>query len=1742
MNNIIHTIRHTARAATVLLLALLTAQTVWADGLSGSGTAADPYIIANSTDWTTFATAVSGGTTYEGKTVKLTADIDGITTIAGTSDNRFKGTFVGGGHTLTVNYTATANDCAPFLCIEGATINTLKVAGTISTGYKYAAGIAAHSYGNTTIQNCQSSVAITSTISDDGTHAGFVAVLEGGSLSMTNCLFDGSMAGASTTNCGGLVGWRNATLTFTNCMMAGTMGISQTNGSALFNRNGSSTLMNCYYDGGKSYGSITVQGTSTTATGEALRVLLGSGWEVSGDKAVPVMSSTNFTLAAISGLQNFYVYTGNNINISYTVTAVDGTVLTKGTDFTESISPATVKDKGDYTLTITGSGNYSGSQTFYFTVGDIPATPSGMSVDNGYSYPEAGYFYVNMPTTSTASVNIPEGLTSFKVYDNGGKNGNYSYKCNGYLTIIVPENCTLQLSGEVKLTSTNSTVESGANPIFKVFDGTSSGTQITSVWGWGSGYERNIGTLNSTGNTVTLYLYNDMTQTSGAGADITVTVISPDTEYDVSIANGIEHGSITTDKNKAGADETITLTATPESGYLLNGISVTDRYSNTVPVSFTPWYKGATGATTATFIMPKSNATVTATFTKIDNTNNAFSINLPKTGTETGTIPSGVVSFKVYDDGGASGNYSPNCNGSITLTAPSGYGFQIDGRLRTYQSNGNLTISNSKETLLDKVHGEALFADADYNISRLVSNDQTLSITFYSNESSTNTGVDLIVTMVNLSQEHTVTVGSAEHGTMTASPVSAAVGTTVTLTATPDNTYYLSGVTATYTENGQTKNLAVSGGWWTNNQVTFTMPYADVSVTPAFTQGNADGYPIIAGLDYVTQSDNTPGYYKIDSANALNTLANYVNSGNSVVGVLFKQTEDIDMNGQSYTPIGNDESHAFSGVYDGSGYVILNINHNTNNNVGWSGLFGNLQGTVKNVNLKDCTFKGGRAGSIVGYVSNGTIQNCAIIGGSVSCPNDCYSGGIVGWLNSGTVSGCFTTTSAGCDGQSESHANGSIVGVNRGTVTNNFYTVPVTNGNSEGGTQVYGGFITAGEDVMVGSGVWRTVGKTAANTYYFGEQNNAITFTAEVPTAGMKKFTTTAGTLSGTTSAGTVTLTMPASDATVSFEDVTPTITLADIDLTFTGTEKTPAITSVTDGETIMTAGTDYNDVAYTNNTNAGKATVTITGKGVYLGTASTSFTISPASVTLTANSRNTDTYDGTEKTVTGYTSSVDGLTFAESVSASGSGTNAGEYDVTFSGVKLNETKDNTGNYVITATTNGKFAIAPKPVTVTANNQTKEYGADDPTLTYTCDGLVGGDELTGTLSREAGKDVGDYAINLGTLANSNYTLTLDANGAKLSITPKPITVSGITAVWKTYDGTADATLDYSAATISGLVSEDDLIVTATGTFTDANAGEGKVVAISSITLGGTSAANYVLADQGQQTSATASITKATPMVGDFKFSKPAELAYNGSVKAATISLVGTKTGAGDITMHYFKGGNEVQAPVAAGTYTLKIDVAGGDNFVAATALEDDSWTFTITEPADGADITIALTEKYGTYCSAYDLDFSGATGLTAYIAAGYNKMEHTLLMVKVTSVPKGTGLLLKGTEGSTYTVKVQTSPYVYSNLLTGTTAETNVTADDFILGMKDNKVGFYHAKEGTLPAGKAYLDHTKLGTSTSGAPMLNLEFYDDATAIRANIREIDGGDQWYTLDGRKLQSKPTVKGLYILNGKKTVVR
>ena len=102
---------------------------------------------------------------------------------------------------------------------------------------------------------------------------------------------------------------------------------------------------------------------------------------------------------------------------------------------------------------------------------------------------------------------------------------------------------------------------------------------------------------------------------------------------------------------------------------------------------------------------------------------------------------------------------------------------------------------------------------------------------------------------------------------------------------------------------------------------------------------------------------------------------------------------------------------------------------------------------------------------------------------------------------------------------------------------------------------------------------------------------------------------------------------------------------------------------------------------------------------------------------------------------------------------------------------------DETGNYN-DASGSVAIVITKRPVTVTADDQTKVYGEADPELTYqiTSGSLVPGDSFHGELARVAGEDVGSYAIYLGTLElSSNYNLSFI--GANLTITKATLTVT-----------------------------------------------------------------------------------------------------------------------------------------------------------------------------------------------------------------------------------------------------------------------------------------------------------------------------------------------------------------------------
>jgi len=134
-----------------------------------------------------------------------------------------------------------------------------------------------------------------------------------------------------------------------------------------------------------------------------------------------------------------------------------------------------------------------------------------------------------------------------------------------------------------------------------------------------------------------------------------------------------------------------------------------------------------------------------------------------------------------------------------------------------------------------------------------------------------------------------------------------------------------------------------------------------------------------------------------------------------------------------------------------------------------------------------------------------------------------------------------------------------------------------------------------------------------------------------------------------------------------------------------------------------------------------------------------------------------------------------------------------------FSGTLARETGENAGIYEITQGSlslnsdysiefiSDDFEITARPVTVTADaSQTKVYGESDPDFTYSLTGtLESGDSFTGSLTRVTGENVGNYAIQQGSLSlGDNYDINFV--GSNFEITVRAITVTADAGQFKVY--------------------------------------------------------------------------------------------------------------------------------------------------------------------------------------------------------------------------------------------------------------------------------------------------------------------------------------------------------------------
>jgi hypothetical protein len=155
----------------------------------------------------------------------------------------------------------------------------------------------------------------------------------------------------------------------------------------------------------------------------------------------------------------------------------------------------------------------------------------------------------------------------------------------------------------------------------------------------------------------------------------------------------------------------------------------------------------------------------------------------------------------------------------------------------------------------------------------------------------------------------------------------------------------------------------------------------------------------------------------------------------------------------------------------------------------------------------------------------------------------------------------------------------------------------------------------------------------------------------------------------------------------------------------------------------------------------------------------------------------------------------------------------------------------------------------------------------------------------------------------------------------------------------------------------------------------------------------------------------------------------------------------------------------------------------------------------------------------------------------------------SITLTQADYVPAGTGLVVIGAEG-TYNVPIAATDKVWANLLVGVVVPTYITASDngysnFILTNGSQGWNWYEPSPGTLPAGKAYLRLPSRSVSNmNNASSFNWIFEDsDPTAIQEvpTVGSQDD-DAWYTLDGIRMNGKPTSSGIYVNHGKKYVIK
>ena len=189
-----------------------------------------------------------------------------------------------------------------------------------------------------------------------------------------------------------------------------------------------------------------------------------------------------------------------------------------------------------------------------------------------------------------------------------------------------------------------------------------------------------------------------------------------------------------------------------------------------------------------------------------------------------------------------------------------------------------------------------------------------------------------------------------------------------------------------------------------------------------------------------------------------------------------------------------------------------------------------------------------------------------------------------------------------------------------------------------------------------------------------------------------------------------------------------------------------------------------------------------------------------------------------------------------------------------------------------------------------------------------------------------------------------------------------------------------------------------------------------------------------------------------------------------------------------------------------------------------------------------SNFSITPDKEWTTFTSAYNLDFSGVKGLTAYTAK-YDKANDAVALTQVKRVKAHTGLILKGEAGNTYTLPILASNEAkldaVDNQLIGCVDALWSTGRDKDYFLYNGE--FVKSKnDGWVLPGKSYL-YIDGGRNNVSASQLRVYVDNTATAIDGITNNpVVKDDAYYNLQGVKVQ-RPQ-HGVFIHNGKKVVLK